>query len=52
MKCKTNWGEAEEVVEGVSVSEEKLYRDYREGAWSLNPLLSKPLGYKRQNYFN
>lgn len=52
MKCKTSWGEAEEVVEGVSVSEEKLYRDYRKGAWSLNPLLSKPLGYKRQNYFN
>lgn len=52
MKCKTNWGEAEEVVEGVNVSEEKLYRDYRKGAWSLNPLLSKPLGYKRQNYFN
>lgn len=52
MKCKTNWGEAEEVVEGVGVSEEKLYRDYRKGAWSLNPLLSKPLGYKRQNYFN
>lgn len=52
MKCKTNWGEAEEVVEGVSVSEEKLYRDNRKGAWSLTPLLSKPPGYKRQNYFN
>ena len=40
MKCKTNRGKAEEVVEGISVSEEKLYWENKKGAWSLIPLPS------------